>query len=50
MAKELAELEYQKFNRKRIRLNDTQESDFDKAVKMIETDKEKKRSRKKKLK
>ena len=40
-AKELAESEYQKFNRKRIRLNDTQESDFDRAVKMIETEKKK---------
>jgi len=39
MAKELAESEYEKFNRKRIRFNDAQESDFDKAVKMIETDK-----------
>ncbi len=38
-AKELAESEYEKFNRKRIRFNDAQESDFDKAVKMIETDK-----------
>jgi hypothetical protein len=40
-AKELAESEYQKFNRKRIRLNDAQESDFDIAVKMIETEKKK---------
>jgi len=40
-AKELAESEYQKFNRKRIRLNDAQESDFDRAVKMIETEKKK---------
>jgi hypothetical protein len=39
MAKELAESEYEKFNRKRIRFNDAQESDFDKAVKKIETDK-----------
>ncbi|MBW2166709.1 MAG: virulence RhuM family protein [Deltaproteobacteria bacterium] len=39
MAKELAESEYEKFNRKRIRFNDVQESDFDKAVKKIETDK-----------
>jgi hypothetical protein len=38
-AKELAESEYQKFNRKRIRLNDAQESDFDRAVKMIEAEK-----------
>ena len=38
-AKELAESEYEKFNRKRIRFNDIQESDFDKAVKMIETEK-----------
>ncbi len=38
-AKELAESEYEKFNRKRIRFNDAQESDFDKAVKMIETEK-----------
>jgi hypothetical protein len=40
-AKELAESEYQKFNRKRIRLNDAQDSDFDRAVKMIEAEKEK---------
>ena len=40
-AKELAESEYQKFNFKRIRLNDEQESDFDRAVKMIETEKKK---------
>ena len=39
MAKKLAESEYEKFNRKRIRFNDVQESDFDKAVKKIETDK-----------
>ncbi|MBA3017509.1 MAG: virulence RhuM family protein [Desulfobacteraceae bacterium] len=38
-AKELAESEYEKFNRKRIRFNDAQESDFDKAVKMIEAEK-----------
>ncbi len=38
-AKELAESEYEKFNRKRILFNDTQKSDFDKAVKMIETEK-----------
>lgn len=38
-AKELAESEYEKFNRKRIRFNDAQKSDFDKAVKMIETEK-----------
>lgn len=40
-AKELAESEYQKFDRKRIRLNDAQASDFDRAVKMIETEKKK---------
>ena len=39
MAKELAESEYEKFNCKRIRFNDAQKSDFDKAVKMIETEK-----------
>ena len=38
-AKELAESEYEKFNCKRIRFNDAQESDFDKVVKMIETEK-----------
>jgi len=36
MAKELAEMEYEKFNRKRIRYSDSKESDFDEAVKQIE--------------
>ena len=36
MAKQLAEAEYEKFNRKRIASKDKQASDFDKAVKMIE--------------
>lgn len=36
MAKELADTEYEKFNRKRIEDHDRQESDFDKAVKKIE--------------
>jgi hypothetical protein len=36
MAKELAEGEYEKFNKKRIEWKDKQDSDFDKTVKMIE--------------
>ncbi|MEW6096858.1 MAG: virulence RhuM family protein [bacterium] len=36
MAKELAETEYDKFSRQRIRLTDAKESDFDRAVKQIE--------------
>ena len=39
MAKELAESEYNKFNRNRIKSNDARETDFDKAIKMIETEK-----------
>ncbi|MBN2314870.1 MAG: virulence RhuM family protein [Sedimentisphaerales bacterium] len=39
MAKQLAEVEYEKFNRRRITLRDTQESDFDITVKMIEQQK-----------
>jgi hypothetical protein len=35
MAKELAEAEYDKFNRKRIRENDLLDSDFDKTVKQL---------------
>ena len=41
MAKELAETEYEKFNRKRIEYHDKQESDFDKTVKMIEAQQKK---------
>jgi len=36
IAKQLAETEYEKFNRKRIASRDRQDSDFDKTVKMIE--------------
>ena len=36
MAKQLAESEYDKFNKKRIEWTDKQDSDFDKTVKMIE--------------
>ncbi len=36
MAKELAETEYEKFNRARIRYGDSKESDFDETVKQIE--------------
>jgi len=36
MAKELAETEYEKFNRVRIRYSDSKESDFDETVKQIE--------------
>ena len=38
-AKELAESEYNKFNRNRIKSNDAKETDFDKVVKMIKTEK-----------
>lgn len=41
MAKQLAEAEYEKFNRKRIASRDWQDSDFDKTVKMIEQQKKK---------
>jgi|GEM_PF-5209869 len=36
MAKGLAETEYEKFNRARIRYRDSKESDCDKTVKQIE--------------
>jgi hypothetical protein len=36
MAKELAEMEYEKFNRESIRYSDSKESDFDETVKQIE--------------
>ena len=39
LSKELAETEYEKFNRKRIEYHDRQESDFDKTVKKIEAEK-----------
>ena len=39
MAKELAEAEYEKFNRKRIECRDKKDSDFDRTVKMIEEQK-----------
>jgi hypothetical protein len=35
MAKEMAEAEYQEFNRKRIRKKDRLESDFDKTVRQL---------------
>ena len=41
MAKQLAEAEYEKLNRKRIASRDRQDSDFDKTVKMIEQQKKK---------
>ena len=41
VAKELAEAEYEKYNRKRIAQKDKQDSDFDRAVKMIEEQKKK---------
>ena len=41
MAKQLAETEYEKFNRKRIASRDKLDSDFDKTVKMIEQQKKK---------
>jgi len=36
MAEELAETEYKRFNRARIRYTDSQESDFDETVKQID--------------
>lgn len=42
MAKELAEKEYDKFNRKRIAWSDTQASDFDKTIQQIPAGKKKK--------
>lgn len=42
MAKQLAESEYEKFSQKRIESSKTLESDFDKTVKLIETQKPKK--------
>ncbi|MHC4951600.1 MAG: RhuM family protein [Planctomycetota bacterium] len=41
MAKELAETQYDKFNKKRIELTDKQDSDFDKTVKIIEAEQKK---------
>jgi len=41
MAKKLAEAQYDKFNKKRIEWTDKQDSDFDKTVKMIETEQKK---------
>ena len=41
IAKQLAETEYEKFNRKRLQSKDKQDSDFDKTVKMIEQQKKK---------
>ena len=41
MACELAEGEYEKFNKKRIEWKDKQDGDFDKTVKMIEAEKKK---------
>jgi hypothetical protein len=41
MAKQLAEQEYHKFSQKRIQQNDTIDSDFDKTVKLIESEKKK---------
>ena len=35
MAKEMAETEYEKFNRRRIRQKDSLDSDFDKTVKQL---------------
>jgi len=46
IARELAEAEYEKFNRKRIEYHDKQESDFDKAVKEIEVEKKRLQSKK----
>ena len=46
IARELAESEYEKFNRERIAYNDKKESDFDKTIKQIEA--EKKRIKEKK--
>ena len=42
MAKQFAETEYEKFDRKRIESKDKQDSDFDKTMKMIEEQKKKK--------
>ena len=39
MAKGLAETEYKKFNRERIRYSSSKESDFDETVKQIENQK-----------
>ena len=41
MAKELAETQYDKFNKKRIEWTDKQDSDFDKTVKIIEGEQKK---------
>lgn len=41
MAKKLAEIQYDKFNKKRIEWTDKQDSDFDKTVKMIEAEQKK---------
>ena len=46
IAKEMAESQYEKFNRKRIESNDKKETDLDKTIKQIEA--EKKRIQKKK--
>ena len=48
MSKQSAEAEYEKFNRKRIENRDKQDSDFDKTVKMIEEQKKKLASKRKK--
>ena len=45
MAKQLAENEYDEFNKKRIEWKDKQDSDFDKTVKMIEEEKKHKKPR-----
>jgi hypothetical protein len=45
MAKQFAESEYDKFNKKRIEWKDRQDSDFDKTVKMIEEEKRRKKPR-----
>jgi hypothetical protein len=45
MAKQFAEGEYDKFDKKRIEWKDKQDSDFDKTVKMIEEEKKHKKSR-----
>ena len=39
IAKQLAESEYDKFNRERVLLDDREDRDFDKAVKRIEGEK-----------
>jgi len=41
LAKQLAEAEYDKFNRDRIALNDAEDSDFDEVVRQIEGRKDK---------